>query len=148
MKTVNEIMMGFGNGTPTVEQMYSIRDRKEFMVDDEVTKIVKAFVDTTNDSSEARISLEYYAVADESTVAHAEGNEWYTIPREGCKGEYWFLLVLGKNGGTKSFASEILDPVSTLLKTLEVDGCVFPDIVDVSLDNADDLHYFVIHTSK
>jgi hypothetical protein len=77
-----------------------------------------------------------------------EGNEWYTIPREGCKKEYWFLLVLGKNGGAKSFASEILDPVSTLLKTLEVDGCVFPDIVDVSLDNADDVHYFVIHTSK
>lgn len=148
MKTVNEIMMGFGNGTPTVEQMYSIRNHKEFMVEDEITETVKTFIDAANTNGASKINLEYYAVADDSTTAHAEGNEWYTIPREGCKREYWFLLVLGKNGGTKSFATEILDPVSTLLKTLEVDGCVFPDMVDASLDNADDLYYFVIHTSK
>lgn len=147
--TVNEKLMECGNGTPTVQQMYELR--REFgkeVENDVVVEAAKSSIDVSAIRYDAKLSFDHIVKANESTKAFAKGNEWYTIPTSGCSDAYYFLLIAGKNGGTKNFSREVMQPVVDLLSDLSKVCGTDPYICDASFDNADDIYYFVIVADK
>ena len=143
--TVNQKLMEFGNGTPTVQQMYELSTR--FVQDfnnDPVVEAAKSSIEVSAIRYDAKLAFEAILKASESDKAAAKGNEWYTIPPSGCSDTYYFLLVSGKNGDTKSFSKEILMPVVDLLSDLSTVCGTDVYLCDAQFDNADDIHYFVI----
>ena len=143
--TVNEKLMECGNGTPTVQQMYELnRDFKQELGNDPIVEAAKSSIEVSALRYDAKLGFESIIKASETTKAAAKGNEWYTIPPTGCTDTYYFLLVSGKNGGTKNFSKEILMPVADLLSDLSTICGTNVYLCDAQFDNADDIHYFVV----
>lgn len=60
------------------------------------------------------------------------------------KTEHSFLFILGKNGGTKVYEKEVLQPLIDIMTCMREMDAEDIYIADIELDNLDDIYYVVV----